>query len=260
MRLVPVAAVGPARADHADWRLLRQHGSHLHRASMRAQQLALAVGTGREEKRVVHLAGRMPLGKVQLGEIQVITFDIRPFRHRETKVRENGGQFVNHLADRVDAAHIQRAVAHGERDIHRFRREAGVKRRGAQRLFLLAKRCLNTVTQRIERLSRRLALIRLHLAERGKKARNRAGFAQRCDTHGFQPRFVGGSRHTGHEIGFDLAEIRHRGFPGICVAFDHDAPGRQGPSALLQQMHLTGRTTYSDMKNTIHIPEPRFVP
>jgi hypothetical protein len=57
-----------------------------------------------------------------------------------------------------------------------------------------------------------------------------------------------------------LAEIRHCGFPGICVAFDHDAPRRQASSALLQQTHLTEGTTYSDMENTIHIPEPRFIP
>ena len=67
--LVGIAAIGAARADHADRRLLRQHGADLHRRRMGAQQFALAVGLAVEEEGVVHLARRMARREVQLGEI-----------------------------------------------------------------------------------------------------------------------------------------------------------------------------------------------
>ena len=109
MRRIRIDAVGAARADHADRRFLRQHGAHLHRARVRAQQLALAVGARVEEERVVHLAGRMALGKVQLGEIVVVGLDVRTLGDRKAHVGEDFGQLVHHLGDGMDAAGVRPA-------------------------------------------------------------------------------------------------------------------------------------------------------
>ena len=89
MRLVGVAAIGAAGADHADRRLLRQHGAHLHRARVRAQDLARAVRAGIEKERVVHVARRMIRRKVQLGEIIVVALDVRPFGDGKAHVGED---------------------------------------------------------------------------------------------------------------------------------------------------------------------------
>ena len=41
-----------------------RHGADLHRRGVRAQHLALALVVGGEEEGVVHLAGRMAVGKL----------------------------------------------------------------------------------------------------------------------------------------------------------------------------------------------------
>src|SRR5208282_1074751 len=46
------------------------------------------------------MAGR----EIQLGEIIIVSFDIRPFGDGKAHVGENRGEFVHHLADRMDAA------------------------------------------------------------------------------------------------------------------------------------------------------------
>ena len=65
-------------------------------------------GVGREEERVVHLARRMAGREVELGEIVVVALDVRPFGDREAHVGEDRGQLVEHLADRMDAAGVDR--------------------------------------------------------------------------------------------------------------------------------------------------------
>jgi hypothetical protein len=46
----------------------------------------------------------MALGEIQLGEVVVVGFDVRPFGDGETHVGEDRGELVDHLADRMDAA------------------------------------------------------------------------------------------------------------------------------------------------------------
>src|SRR5262249_15266026 len=59
--LVGVDAIGAARDDNADRRLLAHHGADLHRGGVGAQQKTGTIGLRMEEERVVHLAGRMAL-------------------------------------------------------------------------------------------------------------------------------------------------------------------------------------------------------
>ena len=104
MRLIRVTAIGAARNDHADRRLLRHHRPDLHRACMGAQQLAFAILVRIKEERIVHLARRMAERKIQRGKIIKIIFDIGTFRHRKTHIAKNRGEFFDDLADRMDAA------------------------------------------------------------------------------------------------------------------------------------------------------------
>src|SRR3984957_889956 len=120
MRLVGVAPIGASGADDADRRLLAQHRTHLHGARMRAQNLSLALLIGLEEKRVVHLARRMAGRKVELGEIEVVAFDVRPLGDGESHLGENDGDFVHHLTDRMDAPGLDAGQGHRERDVERL--------------------------------------------------------------------------------------------------------------------------------------------
>ena len=108
--LVGIDAVGAARDDDADRRLLRQHRAHLHRRGVRAQHLPLAVRLRLEEERVVHLPRRMAFGEVERGEVVVVGLDVRTFGDREAHVGEDRGQLVDHLADRMDAPRVSPAA------------------------------------------------------------------------------------------------------------------------------------------------------
>src|SRR5215813_12640589 len=78
--LVGVDAIGAARDDNADRRLLAHHGADLHRGGVGAQQKTGTIGLRMEEERVVHLAGRMALRDVELGEVEVVGLDVGTFR------------------------------------------------------------------------------------------------------------------------------------------------------------------------------------
>src|SRR5262245_43865540 len=69
--LIGIAAVGAPGNDHADRRLLLEHGADLHRRRMGAQQAPRAVGLGVEIERVVHLPRRMAFREIEHGEIVV---------------------------------------------------------------------------------------------------------------------------------------------------------------------------------------------
>ena len=97
-----------------------QHRAHLHRAGVGAQQLALAVGVGSEEERVVHFARGMAGREVELGEVVVVAFDVGAFGDRETHVGEDRGDFVEHLADRMDAPGLDAGAAHRQRHVERL--------------------------------------------------------------------------------------------------------------------------------------------
>src|ERR1700682_661435 len=76
---VGIDAIGAARANDPDRRPLSEHGTHLHRRGVGAQQHARAACPGLrpgvrlwiEEKRVVHFPRRMAFGKIQFGEIVI---------------------------------------------------------------------------------------------------------------------------------------------------------------------------------------------
>ena len=77
-----------------------------------------------EEERVVHLARRMADGEIERGEIVVVGLDVRPFGDREAEVGEDRGDLVDDLADRMDAAGLERRRAHRQRDVDALLGEA----------------------------------------------------------------------------------------------------------------------------------------
>ena len=164
--LVGIAAIGAARNDDADRRLLRQHGAHLHRRGVGAQQQPRAVGLRVEIERVVHVAGRMALGEIELGEVVVVGLDVRPFGDGETHVGEDRGEFVDHLADRMHAPDLGGRFAHRQRDVDRLGVEARVERGALERLAPRRERAVDAILEAVDERTLQLALVRRHGAER----------------------------------------------------------------------------------------------
>ena len=117
VRLVGIHAVGAAGNDDADRRLLRLHRPDLHRRGVGAQKHPLAVGARVEEEGVVHLARRMAEREVERGEIVVVGLDVRPFGDGEAEIGEDRRDLVDDLADRMDAAGLERRRADGQGDV-----------------------------------------------------------------------------------------------------------------------------------------------
>ena len=84
---------------------------------------------GLEIERVVLLPGGMLGRDVELGEVEVVGLDVRPFGDGEAHVAEDLGHLVPHLADGVDAPVLQRPEPHGQRDVGLLGGEA--RRQGA---------------------------------------------------------------------------------------------------------------------------------
>ena len=206
---IRIDAVGAAGADHADRRLLIEHGAHLHRRGVRPQQQPRVIFLRIEEEGVVHLARRMPFGEIQPGEIVVVGLDVGALGHRESHVGEDGGEFVPHLAERMDAAGLRRRIAQRQRDVEGLGGEPGVEGRGLQNLAAGRERLVHRVLGAVDRRALGLALVRRHLAEGGQQCRDRALLAKRRHPHGFQRGFVGGGRDVGKDLGLERVEIGH---------------------------------------------------
>ena len=98
VRRVAIDAIGAPRRDDADRRLLFQHGAHLHRRGVGAQDVLRAVGLLAEIEGVVHLPRRMIGRDVELGEIVVVEFDVGAFGDGKAEIGEDRRDFVEHLA------------------------------------------------------------------------------------------------------------------------------------------------------------------
>ena len=157
----------------------------------------------------MHLPGRMAFGKVQFGEIVVVGLDIGTFRHREAHVGEDGGEFVDHLADRMHAAGLGRRLAHRQGDVDRLAVEPRVER--ARGEFVLARGDCGAelVFQAVDRRALHLALVGRHRPERLQERGDRAALAERCDAHGLERCLVLCRGDGGHEFGFKLGDVGH---------------------------------------------------
>ena len=188
--------------------LLRQHGAHLHRRGVGAQQHARAVFLRIEEEGVVHFPRRMAFGKIQLGEIVVVGLDVRTFGDRETHVGEDRVDLFEHLAQRMNAACFGRRLAQRQRDVDRSRGQPRIERRRLQDVAARGQRLGDLVLGEIDRRTLRLALVRRHLAERRQQCGDRAFLAERADTHRFERGLVGGGGDLGRESGIRVERDR----------------------------------------------------
>ena len=109
VRRVVVGAIGAADHDHADRRLLRQHGADLHRRGLRAQHRRRPVASRRQIERVVVGARRMVRRNVQRAEIVPVALDIRALGDRAAHGAEDRGDLLHGAADRMDQAGLARA-------------------------------------------------------------------------------------------------------------------------------------------------------
>jgi hypothetical protein len=176
---------------------------------MRAQDLALALVVGREEERVVHLPGRVADREIERREVVVIGLDVGAFGDGKTHVRENGREFVDDLADRMDAPARLGSVAHRQRDVEALGGEALLERRVGERLLARRDRRLHLIAQAVDQGTLALALLGRHRAEGLQKLGDGALLAQRGDTHAFERGLVGRTLHLRQEIAFESRKIGH---------------------------------------------------
>ena len=209
MGLVRVTAIGAARNDHPDRRFLAHHGADLHRTGMGAQHLALAIRIGLEEKRIVHFTRRMAEREIQRGEIIKIGLDIRPLGHRKAHIGEDGGQFVDHLRDRMDPPARGQTFGQRQRHIGPLGLQPCIQRRIAQCRAPGGQGGGHAVTQAVDQRTLLLALVRRHAAQRFQQTGNRARFAQSGNAHRFQSRFIARSRNRRCQIMFQCRKITH---------------------------------------------------
>ena len=213
MRLVAVAAIGAARTDHADRRLLLQHGADLDRRGVGTQHLALALGVRLEEEGVVHVPRRMAWREVERREVQPIRLDIGTLRDREPHIGEDRREFVHDLADRMHATPRSRALAQRKSKVEPLGREPHLERRIGERTLALIQRGLSSVAQVVDERTFLAPLLGGHGTERLQQLRNRALLAERLDAHRLQRRLIGSSADRGQEIAFERGEVGHVELP-----------------------------------------------
>ena len=102
-----------------------------------------------------------------------------PSATAKAHVGEDGGEFVDHLADRMHAAGLGRRLAHRQRDVDGLGGEPRIERGGAERVLGGSDRGGDALLQAVDRRALHLALVRRHRAERLEQRRHRAALAER---------------------------------------------------------------------------------
>ena len=159
----------------------------------------------------MHLARRMAGRKVEFGEVVVVALDVRPFGDREAHVGENRGQFVIHLADRVDAAGLDAIAAHRQAEVERFALQPRIERLRLQFHATAGERRGRFVLQRVDRRASATALVGRHFAKRGEQRRDRSLLAERGDARRLERRFVVRRGDGGEGLLTQGREIGHGG-------------------------------------------------
>ena len=166
-------------------------------------------GFGLKEERVLHVAGRMIRGEIELGEIVVVGLDVRSLGDGKAHVGEDRGHFVEHLGERMHAADLGRRLAHRQRHIDAFRVEPRRERLALERLAPRQQRGVDAILQSVDQRPLRLAFFGRQRAERLQERRDRAGLAERGDAHCFERRLVRRGGGIGENLLFELCGVRH---------------------------------------------------
>src|SRR5262249_34107050 len=102
----------------------------------------------------------MAFGKIELGEIVVVSLDVGSLGDRKTHVGKNGCQFVDDLADRMDASNLRWRLAHWQAHIQRLGVESLIERHLLQRLFAGGDRRADAVLKTVDKSALLLAPFR----------------------------------------------------------------------------------------------------
>ena len=119
------------------------------------------------------------------------------------------GQFIHHLAERMNPALLGGRLAQRQRDVDGLGCQPGVERRGFQDVAARGQRLRDRVLGEIDRRTLGLAFVRRHLAERRQQRGDRALLAEGSDAHRFQRGFVAGGGDLAEDFGFELSEVGH---------------------------------------------------
>ncbi len=184
-----------------------QHGAHLHRRGVGAQNMARAVGLLGDIKRVVHLPRGMIGRDVELGEIVIVEFDVGTLGNGEAEIGEDRGYFVQHLAHRVDGA--SGLGTHGQGDVDALESQTRIQGFRIESGFACRDGARHAVAQPIEQWSARLARIGRHCAQALQQFADEALFAQRRHAQGFQCLRVRGARNVAQGLAFEGFYIAH---------------------------------------------------
>ena len=205
---VGIDAIGAARRNNPDGLLVVQHGAHLHRRRVGAQHMRRPVGLRRHIERVLHLAGRVVGGNVQLGEIVIVEFHVRAFGHGETHIGEDSGDFFQHLGNGMHAA--LRLGAGRQGDVDLFRGQPRIQRRVAQCGFACRNRVGHRIAQAVEHGPLGFAVLRAHGAQSFHQFADAALLAQRGNAHGFQRGFIAGGGNLSQNVGLQRRDVGHQ--------------------------------------------------
>ena len=176
---------------------------------MGAQQHPRAVLPLAEIERVVHLARRMLRRNIERAEIMEIVLDVRAVRDRETHVGEYGGEFLDHLADGMNAPHVLGALPDGLGDVGPFGFEARLEGRLVEDCLAGRYGVADPVLESVQRRAHDLALIRAHGAKPAHQVADAALFPQRRDADRLQRLFVGRAGDAGEQFPFKMFEAGH---------------------------------------------------
>ena len=212
VRLVAVHAVDAAGCDDADRRLLLQHGAHLHRRGVRAQQEPLAVFLRREEEGVVRLAGRVAHREVKPREIVVVGLDIGALGDREAHIGEDHHQLFPDAADGVDAAFGGRVGPDGQGDVHAVRGKLLSEGRGFEHRLAGFERGGDLVFDRVDRGAKAFARFGRHGAQLLHQLGDFALLAERGDADGLKRGEIRSRLHAGKQaLGKGIEIVRFIG-------------------------------------------------
>ena len=217
---IAVHAIGAARRDDADGRPGVQHGAHLHRRGVGAQNMRRAVRLRRHIESVLHLARRMVGRDVQPGEVVVVEFHVRAFGDAKAQVGKDGDDFFQHLADGMDGAAVFRT--RGQGDIELLGCKPCIQRRFTQFGLAGGNRRRHRITQAVELRPLQLALIRRQRTHGRQQGRHRALLAQGRHAHGFQRGFIGRAGNLRQDVGLKGGDVSHENLE------EKLSPGRPG--------------------------------
>jgi len=126
VRLIRIGAIGAAGADDADWRFASASCAPAPGwcGCVAALRSPFSSG-GKKNVSCISRAG-WPGGKVEHREIIIVALDVGPFGDRKAHIGENRDEFVEDLADRMDAPAVDPRLTRRQGHINGFGDQLGL--------------------------------------------------------------------------------------------------------------------------------------